>query len=66
VGPKAARHVNWEEKKLLPLLGFEPRTLPSLAILYSQYVLPPPNKQITTLLRGVSSFVPVYIDGLNC
>jgi hypothetical protein len=66
VGPKAGRHVNGEEKKLLPLLGLEPRSVQSLAILYTQYVLTPPNKQITTLLHGVSSFVPVYFDGLNC
>jgi hypothetical protein len=66
VGPKAGRHVNGEEKELLPLLGFEPHTVQSLASLYTQYVLPIPNKQITSLLHGVSNFIPVYIDGLNC
>ena len=68
MGPKVGRQINGEErnKKLLPLLGYEPRTVQSLSSLITQYVLPPPNKQITTLLHGVSNFVPVYIDGLNC
>ena len=63
VGPKAGRHVNGEEEKLLPLLEFELRTVQSLASLITQYVLPSLNNQITTLLHGVSNFVPVYTDG---
>jgi len=43
VGPKAGRHVNGEEIKLLPLLEFETWTVQSVASLYTQYVLPPPN-----------------------
>jgi len=62
VSSKAGHHVNREEKKFLPLLGFEPRTVQSLANLYTQYVLSPPNKQITILLHGVSNFVPDYAD----
>jgi hypothetical protein len=36
MGPKDGRHVKVEEKNLLPLLGFEPRTVQSLASLNTQ------------------------------
>jgi hypothetical protein len=65
-GPQSRALRKWGREKLLTLLGFEPRTVQSLSSLITQYVLPLPNKQITTLLHGVSDFVPVYIDGMSC